>query len=134
MGDSSFRSNHGLTARVDFFGRDGQRVSRWKSVEGWADSASNNSHAFAGFCGLFDCGKSLVKSNRIIKTRRGAGSVTQIMRHQPVHACNVARRYSVFEAKVKRRRNFPIKDDLDKAECRQFKTFQSLILSFPSFG
>ena len=68
-------------------------------------SLSNNSHTFAGFCGLFDCGKSLVKSNRIIKTRRSAGSVTQIMRHQPVHACNVARRYSVFEAKVKRRRN-----------------------------
>jgi hypothetical protein len=68
-------------------------------------SLSNNSHAFAGVCGLLDCGKSLVKSNRIIKTRRSAGSVTQIMRHQPVHACKVARRYSVFEAKVKRRRN-----------------------------
>jgi hypothetical protein len=59
-------------------------------------SLSNNSHAFGGFCGLFDCGKSLVKSNRIIKTRRSAGSVTQIMRHQPVHSCNVARRYGVF--------------------------------------
>src|SRR5258705_7321118 len=67
-------------------------------------SASNNSHAFAGFCGLFDCGKGLMKSNRIIKTRRSAGSVTQIIRHQPVHARNVAGRYSVFEAKVKRRR------------------------------
>jgi hypothetical protein len=59
-------------------------------------SLSNNSHAFAGFCGLFDCGKSLVKGNRIIKTRRSAGSVTQILRHRPVHACNVARRNSVF--------------------------------------
>src|SRR5712692_6147861 len=29
---------------------------------------------------------------------------------------------------------FPIKDLLDKAECRQFKTFQSLILGFHSFG
>src|SRR5260370_34085800 len=29
---------------------------------------------------------------------------------------------------------FTIKDFLDKAECRQFRTFQSLILSFPSFG
>jgi len=68
-------------------------------------SLSNNAHASPGFCGLFDCGKSFVKSNRIIKARRSAGSVTQIMRHQPVHACNVARRYSVFEAKIKRRRN-----------------------------
>src|SRR5271167_4704852 len=68
-------------------------------------SLSNNSHALAGFCGLFDCGKSLVKSDRIIKTRRSAGSVAQIIRHQPVHARNVARRYSVFEANVKRGRN-----------------------------
>src|SRR5258708_7723844 len=75
-------------------------------------SLSNNSHTFAGFCGLFDCGKSLVKSNRIIKTRRSAGSVTQIMRHQPVHACNVARRNSVFEAKVKRRRNLEFAETL----------------------
>jgi hypothetical protein len=34
-------------------------------------------------------------------------------------------------ALVDRRSVFGI---LDKAECRQFKTFQSLILSFPSFG
>jgi hypothetical protein len=34
---------------------------------------SNDWHAFGGFCGLFDCGKRLVKSNRIIKTRRSAG-------------------------------------------------------------
>ena len=65
----------------------------------------HNSYALAGFCGLFDCGKSLVKSDRIVKTRRSAGSVTQIMRHQPVNAGNVARRYSVFEAKVKSRWN-----------------------------
>jgi predicted RNA polymerase sigma factor len=38
-------------------------------------SLSNNSHTLAGFCGLFDCGKSLVKSNRIIKTRRSARSL-----------------------------------------------------------
>jgi hypothetical protein len=61
---------------------------------------SNNSLTFADFCGLFDCGKSPVKSNRIIKTRRSAGSVTHIMRHQPVHACKVARRNSIFEAKA----------------------------------
>jgi hypothetical protein len=53
-------------------------------------SRSNNPHTFVGFRGLFDRGKSIVKSNRIIKTRRTAGSVTQIMRHQPVRACNVA--------------------------------------------
>src|ERR1700675_2807285 len=29
---------------------------------------------------------------------------------------------------------FPIKDLLDKAECRQFKTFQISILRFRSFG
>ena len=34
---------------------------------------SNDSHALDGFCGLFDRGKSLVKSNRTIKTRRSAG-------------------------------------------------------------
>jgi len=40
--------------------------------------SATNPHAFAGFCGLFDCGNGSVKSNRIIKTRRSAGSVTQI--------------------------------------------------------
>ena len=73
------------------------RMSPLKNGRMKSTSLSNNSHTFAGFCGLFDCGKSLVKSNRIIKTRRRDRAVGCSeyaarglgYRHRPTCTCDV---------------------------------------------